>query len=106
MDISKEIVTVKYQTAEEYCRCCNRIFEKLEYGEIKEFDITIRHLFYWAGWKSKADVYQEEIDSSVEEYLHNTITFYSAHHSERIRFYDGEVNRVCQLVLREIQKLN
>lgn len=106
MGISNEIVTVKYQTAEEYCRCCNRGFEKLEYGDVREFDITLKHLFEWVGWKSKESIHHEEIKGAVEEYLHNTISFYSTHHSERIRFYEGEVNKVCQLVLRETQNLN
>lgn len=106
MDISNEKITVKYQTAEEYCRCCNREFKELEYGEVREFDITLKALFEWAGWTSIDNIYPEEIESVVEEYLSNTISFYSTNHNERIRFCEGVLEGVNQLVLNEIKKYN
>lgn len=106
MKISDEKLTIKYQTAEEYCRCCNREFKDLEYGEIREFDISLKQLFKWADWTSVDKIYHEEIEDVVEEYLHNTISFYSTSANERIRLCDGEENKIHQLVLAEIKKLN
>ncbi|MET4562197.1 hypothetical protein ABIA69_003383 [Lysinibacillus parviboronicapiens] len=106
MNISNDKLTIKYQTAEEYCRCCNREFKELEYGEVREFDITLKQLFEWADWTTIDNIYHEEIENVVEEYLHNTISFYSTSVNERIRFCDGGVDRIQQLVLVEIKKFN
>lgn len=106
MNISNEKLTIKYQTAEEYCRCCNREFKDLEYGEVSKFDITLKDLFEWADWTTIDNIYHEEIEMIIYEYLHNTISFYSTSSNERIRFCEGEEDRIYQLVLAEIKKVN
>lgn len=105
MSISEETITVKFQTAEEECHCCGTFFEKLEYGEIREFDITLKALFEYAGWEKALDnFYPEESEQVVDEYLCETIRFYAARHTERVRLCEGELSRVNQLVLDEIKK--
>ena len=104
MDISNEKITVKYQTAKEYCSCCSREFEIPEFGEIREFDITLKGLFDWADWKTLTEVHDDDIAESVSEYIDDTIRFYALNSNEILKVVDGEVNMVTNKLLEEVEK--
>ncbi len=103
MKISNEKITIKYQTAKEYCSCCSREFEIPEFGEVREFDITLRDLFDWADWKSLTEVHDDDIAESVNEYIYDTIRFYALNSNEILKLVDGEVDKVTSKVLEEIK---
>ena len=104
MKISKEKITVKYQKAKEFCSCCNREFDIPEFGEVKEFDITLNDLVHWADWKNAEDVHDEDIAESVSEYIDDTIRFYALSSNEIFKVVDGEVNMVTNKLLEEVEK--
>lgn len=106
MEISNEKIIIKYQTAKEYCSCCSREFEIPEFGEVREFDITLRDLFSWADWKNVEDVHDEDLAESVNEYIYDTIRFYSLNLNEILKIIDGEVDKVTSKVLEEIKTYN
>ena len=75
MELVNEKIIIKYQTAKEYCSCCSREFEIPEYGEFREFEITLGDLFKWNEWEN-----------------------------EKLKIVDGETNRVASMILKTIEK--
>lgn len=102
MSITEKII-VKYQTYEEYCSCCGREFEEEELGAIREFDIRIQDIFEWAQWYSAEDIYEEEIESTIDEYIYDTIRFYALESNEDLKLCEGELKKVIEKVLLKIK---
>jgi len=103
-DNDKPIV-VKYQKAKTECRCCGRSFEKIEYGEEKEFEVTLQNFFHWAHWETVDDIYDEELSEIVEEYLWDTIHFYACGTEDKLLINQEDIKVVVQKVKDEIEKM-
>lgn len=104
MELVNEKIIIKYQTAKEYCSCCSREFEIPEYGEVREFEITLGDLFKWTEWESLVEVHDEDVRDVVAEYLFDTISFYALNSNEKLKIVDGETNRVAAMILKTIEK--
>lgn len=102
MKVSSEIITIKYQTAKEYCSCCSREFDIPEFGEVREFDVTLKSFFEWADWSSEYEVDDEDVAETVREYLFDTISFYALSGTEILKICEGEEWKVIDLVIEAI----
>ena len=102
-DNDKPIV-VKYQKAKTECRCCGRSFEKIEYGEEKEFEVTLQNIFQWAHWNTAEDVY-EDLEESIEEYLWDTIHFYACGVEDKLLINQEDLKAVVQMVKDAVEQM-
>ena len=96
-DNNKPII-VKYTKAKTECRCCGRSFENPEYGEEKEFEITLQNVFHWAQWREVEDIYDEDLEQMVEEYLWDTIHFYACDTEDKLQINEDDVKTIIQMV--------
>lgn len=107
---SNKIVFVKYQTRKESCTCCGRGFEEADFGEERQYEISIDNVLNWADWDlDEADedmlaACEEDTPQIVEEYIYDTINFYALKSNEILRVQPSELQKVKDLVLQQIKK--
>ena len=104
IDNDKQII-VRYQTAKTECRCCGRPFEKIEDGEEKNFKVTLQKFFKWAHWETFDDIYDEELNKMVEEYLWDTIHFYACGSEDKLLINQEDIIYFIQMVKNVIEKM-
>lgn len=94
------MITVKYQTIEEYCQCCDQKLKEPKVSSVREFDFSDEDL------ESSELVYLiennelDEAKSHLAELLFETIAFYAVSNTDaQINFHDGEIDKVMKYVL-------
>ena len=108
MDVNKEPIIVKYRKKQDECRCCGRPFTESEFGELREFEVTIKGLFEWADWtdsENLENIYVEDLDGTVHEWLYDTIHFYACSFEDSLIIDKSEGERILQIIKQEIERL-
>ncbi|KGR88417.1 hypothetical protein [Lysinibacillus odysseyi] len=107
MDINKEPIIVKYRKKQNECKCCGRPFTESEFGELREFEVTMKKFFEWTNWSKEdlKDVYLEDLDQMVSEWLYDTINFYACDMEDVLLIDKSEGKRIVQIVKSEVGRL-
>lgn len=100
------MITVQYQTVEEYCPCCEQKLKEPKMGDISQFDFSDKDL------DSNELVYfieNDELDEAKNylagELLCRKISFYAVSNPEaEVKLLDGELDKAMQYVLSKYKK--
>jgi hypothetical protein len=100
-EMLNETIVVKYKTEKNYCSCCNQKLPNPQTSKEREFEFSKENALNWADWHSDAE-YPEDMEGMVQEFVHETISFYATSSYEEIIIDDGEVEKVKEFILRVV----
>lgn len=94
-------IAVEYKTQKKYCSCCHQKLEKPEVSKVKTMTFSKDTALSWAPWPEIVE-YPEEMESLVPEYVHETISFFSADSYEKIIVENSEIEKVKTWLINEV----
>lgn len=99
--MENESIIVTYKTQKSYCPCCNQMLPQVETSGPKNFEIAKETAECWTDWDTVAE-FPEDMDSLVDEFIHETISFFSVNTLEKIIIEDSQVDKVREWILTVI----
>lgn len=94
------MITIQYQTIEEYCHCCGQELQESNVSEVREFDFQDEDFLKHREIECLME--NEELDE-IEYYITNviceTISFYAISNDETVKLLDGEIEKVMKFIL-------
>jgi hypothetical protein len=97
----RQSVIVNYQIQKEYCSCCKQQLPSTETSKVKEFEIDKETTMCWNNWNETAE-FPEDLDGLVNDFIHDTISFFTVNSYEKIVFKDSEVEKVKEFIMKII----
>ncbi|MGG3890266.1 hypothetical protein [Metabacillus fastidiosus] len=98
--ISKKVV-VEYKTKRDYCHCCNQKLPEAKVSEMRKFELSKENFLEWTDdWDEIAKY--DDLGCVVEEFVYETIDFYTTSSYESIVIDGSEFDKINQFVLNEL----
>lgn len=88
-------VTVKYKTRRDTCNCCGQDLIKHEISNGREFDFYLKDIKQYENWNLVED---EEMEDVLDEFIHNTISFYATNNDDMVILLDGEIEKFLSFI--------
>lgn len=100
------MITVKYQTVEEYCRCCDQKLPEPKVSDVREFDFSDEDLL---GHKEIECLLEDDCTGDIERYvsdfMYETISFYAVSNPDAtIEFINDEMEKAMKFILKNYKK--
>lgn len=96
-------VVVGYQTKQTDCGCCGQPLPEEKKSEIREFEITENDLEDWGDWEDIVK-FDDEMHGIVDEFVHETISFFATTSDEVVTVEDNEIRKVRQFILESVKE--
>lgn len=97
-------MTINYSTTRNYCRCCNQKLPEAETINSREFHITSSDYIEWGGeeWKFVINEGEDVIYEMVDEFVHETISFFATSSDTIVNIEKSEIEKAVQFFKKEV----
>lgn len=91
------MIEISYRTHKTVCGCCGQKLESPVHSDIRKYKITDDLLDEYFDWK-EALQYEDDITSLADEFIFETISFFSLNTYESLELCEGELEKLIKYI--------